>query len=74
MLTINCGPGRQLCVYQLTRRQGSGEQGDSYVLALAYQHSLARSEMDTCIVPVSDVCIICAPGPPTPSPRDPSAV
>ena len=47
-MSANCGPGRQLCVYQLTRRQGSGEQGDSYVLALAYQHSLARSEIDTC--------------------------
>ena len=46
MLTMD---PRQLCVYQLTRRQGSGEQGDSYVLALAYQHSLARSEMDTSV-------------------------
>ena len=34
---------RQLSVYQLTRRQGSGSQGDSYVLSLAYQHQLARS-------------------------------
>ena len=62
---------RQLCVYQLTRRQGSGEQGDSYVLALAYQHSLARSGTDTFIVPVY---VMSAPGPPTPSPRDPSGV
>ena len=34
---------RLLSVYQLSRRQGSGSQGDSYVLSLAYQHSLARS-------------------------------
>ena len=33
---------RQLSVYQLSRRQGTGSQGDSYVLSLAYQHSLAR--------------------------------
>ena len=33
---------RQLAVYQLSRRQGSGSQGDSYVLSLAYQHALAR--------------------------------
>ena len=33
---------RQLSVYQLSRRQGSGSQGDSYVLSLAYQHTLAR--------------------------------
>ena len=32
-----------MSVYQLSRRQGSGSQGDSYVLSLAYQHSLARS-------------------------------
>jgi hypothetical protein len=43
-------PGRQLAVlhprhlsvYQLARRQGSGSQGDSYQLCLAYQHELAR--------------------------------
>ena len=34
---------RQVSVYQLSRRQGSGSQGDSYVLSLAYQHSLLRS-------------------------------
>ena len=32
-----------LSVYQLSRRQGSGSQGDSYVLSLAYQHALLRS-------------------------------
>ena len=34
---------RQVSVYQLSRRQGSGSQGDSYVLSLAYQHTLLRS-------------------------------
>ena len=34
---------RLLSVYQLSRRQGSGSQGDSYVLSLAYQHELLRS-------------------------------
>ena len=33
---------RSLAVYQLSRRQGSGSQGDSYVLSLAYQHTLMR--------------------------------
>ena len=33
---------RNLSVYQLSRRQGSGSQGDSYVLSLAYQHNLLR--------------------------------
>ena len=35
---------RSLAVYQLSRRQGSGSQGDSYVLSLAYQHTLMRWE------------------------------
>ena len=48
---VSSQPGRQLAVlhprllavYQLARRQGTGAQGDSCVLSLAYQHSLARS-------------------------------
>ena len=38
---------RSLAVYQLSRRQGSGSQGDSYVLSLAYQHTLMRLEIKT---------------------------
>ena len=34
---------RKLSVYQLSRRQGSRSQGDSYELSLSYQHSLVRS-------------------------------
>ena len=46
---------RLLSVYQLSRRQGSGSQGDSYVLSLAYQHSLARSAYTMTVGPFGGI-------------------